>query len=228
MINLIKTRLNLYSKRYYSQFGEDIIINTIFNSKEPGFYIDVGAYHPIIFSNTYLLYKKGWCGINVDAMPGSMKIFNKKRKFDINIENPVFDIDTDITYYSFKEQAYNTIDINVVDYLNKIGINFVNKYELKTMKLENIIKNHKPELSEIDFLNIDAEGVDFNVLKSLNFDVYQPKLILIEIWHKDIEELFSTDIFKFLKNYNYFLYSKILNSVFFIREDFYKRRFKND
>ena len=69
----------------YSQNGEDLILNRFLENKEKGFFIDVGAHHPIRFSNTYLFYKKGWSGINIDAMPGSMTKFNKIRPKDINI-----------------------------------------------------------------------------------------------------------------------------------------------
>jgi len=76
--------LDNYSIKIYSQDGEDIILKEFFSGKEKGFYVDIGAHHPLRLSNTYLFYKKGWSGINIDAMPGSMKIFNKKRRRDIN------------------------------------------------------------------------------------------------------------------------------------------------
>lgn len=81
---------DLYFVRFhtksYSQEGEDLLLSRIFGDKKDGFYIDVGAHHPFRFSNTYLLYKRGWRGINIDAMPGSMKLFNRFRPRDINIE----------------------------------------------------------------------------------------------------------------------------------------------
>lgn len=81
---------NLYITRFatkcYSQEGEDLLLSRILGDKKDGFYVDVGAHHPFRFSNTYLLYKQGWRGINIDAMPGSMKLFNRFRPRDINIE----------------------------------------------------------------------------------------------------------------------------------------------
>lgn len=75
-----------YGNVSYSQNGEDILLEAIFYKQQKGFYVDVGAHHPIKYSNTFLLYKRGWRGINIDAMPGSMKTFAKYRKGDINIE----------------------------------------------------------------------------------------------------------------------------------------------
>lgn len=81
--NLYITRFHIKS---YSQEGEDMILHRIFERQCKGFYVDIGAHHPFRFSNTYLFYKRGWSGINIDAMPGSMNIFNKFRNRDINLE----------------------------------------------------------------------------------------------------------------------------------------------
>ena len=78
-----------YAKKSYSQEGEDLILQRFFEKQAVGFYVDVGAHHPRRYSNTYLFYKKGWSGINIDAMPNSMKRFDKYRPRDINIEKPI-------------------------------------------------------------------------------------------------------------------------------------------
>ena len=96
-----------YYHKSWSQEGEDLILARLFENNAKGFYVDVGAHHPKRFSNTYLFYKKGWTGINIDAMPGSMKSFNKLRKRDINIEKPVSDKKQILTYYAFNESALN-------------------------------------------------------------------------------------------------------------------------
>ncbi len=75
------------------------------NKKTTGFYVDVGAHHPLRFSNTYKFYKRGWHGINIDAMPGSMDLFNRLRHRDINLERAVSDSKQILTYYAFNEPA---------------------------------------------------------------------------------------------------------------------------
>jgi len=72
-----------YALKSYSQEGEDMILRRLFEKQLTGFYVDVGAHHPKRFSNTYFFYKQGWHGINIDAMPGSMKLFEKIRPRDI-------------------------------------------------------------------------------------------------------------------------------------------------
>lgn len=107
----IKEKLfNSYATQSYSQEGEDIILRRIFECKTNGFYIDVGAHHPKRFSNTYLFYKKGWNGINIDAMPGSMVLFRKLRSRDINIEAAITNEKREMSFFMFDEPALNTFD----------------------------------------------------------------------------------------------------------------------
>lgn len=75
-----------YKKWHYSQEGEDVILARMFEHQSSGFYVDIGAHHPRRFSNTRLLAEKGWRGINVDPLPGVMKLFRKDRPADINLE----------------------------------------------------------------------------------------------------------------------------------------------
>ena len=71
-------------------FGEDIFINTFFKNKKKGFYVDVGAYHPLDGNNKNLLYKKkNWNGINIDVNPFSIELFNCTRKDDLNFNTAI-------------------------------------------------------------------------------------------------------------------------------------------
>ncbi|HWR59941.1 MAG TPA: FkbM family methyltransferase, partial [Thermodesulfovibrionales bacterium] len=107
---ILRQRLSLSGFRTwsYSQEGEDLILRRIFSNITNGFYVDIGAHHPKRFSNTYLFYRQGWCGINIDAMPGSMKLFNKFRPRDINLEFAVANGNNKMTYYEFNLPALNS------------------------------------------------------------------------------------------------------------------------
>ena len=72
-------------RKSYSTFGEDKFISKFFKSKKKGFYVDVGCYHPIVGSNTQILFKKKWNGINIDVSSLSVELFKKARPKDINI-----------------------------------------------------------------------------------------------------------------------------------------------
>ena len=83
--NLYIRNLKFFFKKSQSQFGEDIKILELFSKSKKGTYLDLGCFHPIRQNNTYLLYKLGWNGINIDLNPLSIDLFNVARPNDINI-----------------------------------------------------------------------------------------------------------------------------------------------
>ena len=70
----------------YAHNGEDVLLNRVFADVANGFYVDIGAYDPVLFSNTYFFYLNGWNGINIEARPGSRAAFQKVRPRDTNLE----------------------------------------------------------------------------------------------------------------------------------------------
>ena len=183
-----------FSKKNYSIFGEDKFIERYFGNKPKGFYIDVGCYHPLDGNNTQLLYKKGWNGINLDINYYSIKLFNFLRKGDINIHSGISNKKNRLTMYYRKEiNMLNTLDEKIAK------MNFRNGYKKKNIQVNTLnyfISKYFKKLDMIDFMNIDVEGVELNVLKSLNFKIYKPKLICVEI--HNIKKMFDTN-YKYLK-----------------------------
>ncbi|MFA6797554.1 MAG: FkbM family methyltransferase [Candidatus Paceibacterota bacterium] len=213
----IKKNFNNFSRKSYSQFGEDLVLATFVNKKD-GFYIDVGAYHPFKFSNTYYYYKKGWSGINIDAKPGSMGIFNKKRKKDINIEVGISKNEENLDFYIFKESAYNTLSEKLANsYINQ-GIDFDKKVTIKTTKLSSVLDKYLPQDKKIDFISIDAEGFDMEVLESNDWNKYKPNYIVIEMHNANIEEIKESNIYKFLISKKYKLISIVYITLIFKHE----------
>lgn len=221
ILNEIKSIRNSYFLEFdnqsYSQEGEDMILNRIFEGKKKGFYIDVGAHHPKRFSNTYFFYKQGWRGINIDAMPNSMNLFNKIRPRDINLEIAISSESKKLIYYEFNEPALNSFSEELSN--NRDGLRdykIINKLEITTHRLDDILKNLQNEIpAEIDFLSIDVEGLDFEVLQSLNFNVYKPKVILIEVLSSNLDGITKHKIADYLKKFDYELFAKTMNTVFF-------------
>lgn len=216
------SRLGFFGQKTYSQSGEDIILQHLFCEKKSGFYVDVGSNHPMRLSNTYILYKKGFRGINIDATPGSMKLFRKIRPKDINLEIPISDKEMELPYYMFNDSALNTFDdswakdwINNSKYCNR-GIKLLKTEKLKTATLTEVLDKYLPKNTQIDCLSVDVEGFDISVLKSLNFFKYKPKIIIVELFIESFEEIFNEEIYKYLKNYNYNVFAKTYLNVFFI------------
>ena len=217
---------DVYAQKSYSQEGEDMILKRLFEKQINGFYIDVGAHHPRRFSNTYLFYKKGWSGINIDAMPNSMKRFNRLRPRDINIEKPISEKKQILTYYGFNEPALNGFSKELSEERNgKSGYFIEFTHDIETCTLEEILDKNLPKNQEIDFLSIDVEGLDFEVLKSNNFEKYRPKIILIEILNTSLNNIQKNKVSIYLKSIDYYVYAKSINTVVFI-DEFFLNSFK--
>lgn len=205
-----------YSCKSYSQEGEDLLLKRIFNSKKNGFYVDVGAHHPKRFSNTYLFYKMGWSGINIDPMPGSMRAFNQIRPKDINLELAISDKNETLTYYAFNEPALNGFCKELSEIRN--GLNeykIIFQKEIDTKKLSDILDSSLPKECKIDILSIDVEGLDFQVLRSNNWEKYLPTVILVEILGKTLQDIYFSDISTYLTEKGYELFAKTYNTVIF-------------
>ncbi|GAG67705.1 unnamed protein product [marine sediment metagenome] len=208
----------------YSQSGEDMILDTIFCNIKTGIYVDVGANDPFIASNTHYFYKKGWHGVNVDALPGSMKYFNKVRPHDINIEAAISNNDTELTYYMFSSSSYNTFLDKKIERLKTIT-QLIGEKRIKTIMLAEIFDSLK--MQDIDFMSVDVEGMDFNVLKSNNWNKYRPKVVITEYFSKDIDLLSKDDMYHFLIDAGYRFLCNSPTNAFYIENDFFNERFGN-
>jgi len=205
-----------YRNNSYSQEGEDLIIDKLLGYKKNGFYIDIGAHHPMKYSNTFIFYKRGWNGINIDAMPKSMNEFNKIRKRDINIEVAISDNEDKNFFYIFNEPAFNTLNKKEAFLKDNKNVDkIIETIEVKTEKLETIL-NQCLVNQEIDFMSVDTEGNDLNVLKSNNWEKYRPQLIMVEdLKFKNIEEYNQSEIYNYMKSLNYSIVAKTINTVFY-------------
>jgi len=204
----------------YSQEGEDMILRNIFEGQKKGFYVDVGAHHPKRFSNTYLFYKMGWSGINIDAMPGSMKAFDKIRSRDINLEVAVSDKKETLTYYVFDEPALNGFSEEISEERIKRGNHrVVDEVRLETSTLEEILDNYLPQGLEIDFLSVDVEGFDLRVLRSNNWQKYRPRFVLVESLEFELEKMDEDNVYRYLKGEGYSLYAKAVTTLVFKRNE---------
>ena len=187
-------------KKSYSQFGEDLVIDNFF-SNFVGTYVDIGCYHPIKYSNTALLHKKGWAGINIDLNETSIDFFNACRKNDINITACLSDKIEDVEIYmDSKFSALNSMNPD-----NEKIFGF-KKYKIKvqTKLFHQLVKNN------FDFLNIDCEGNDLKILRTIDLKKFTPKIINIEV-SKDNEK----EIYEYLNFYGYNVYAiKSLSHIF--------------
>ena len=169
-------------KKSYSQFGEDLVINNFFRGYV-GRYVDIGCYHPIKYSNTALLNKRGWKGVNIDLNQYSIDLFNACRKDDSNIVACLSDkVEENIIYLDSKFSALNSVN---EDNSKNFKFKSLEKINVKTKVFPEIIKNN------FDFLNIDCEGNDYKILKTIDLKKYTPKMIVIEVSSNNKENTYN-------------------------------------
>lgn len=206
-----------YRQECYSQEGEDLILARLFKDKIDGFYVDVGAHHPIRFSNTYLLYLKGWRGINVDATPNSMREFEDIRPRDINIECLVSSKEDVAKLYLLNEPALNTPSLQLARQRTDLCDHYkiTHEVDLPSRRLDSILNEHLPPGQQIDVLNVDVEGSDLDVLRSNDWTRYRPTYVLVELLNiPDVAD--NTDcITEQLVGLNYMKVAQCFNTAFF-------------
>ena len=210
---------NIYIRNYQfyfngSQFGEDEKILKLFKKKYKGSYIDLGCFHPTRSNNTFKMYKKGWRGINIDLNQLTIDLFNFARPKDINICSA-------ISNKKIKKKLYldskNTLNLNHKKWLSrhfKIKNKDFKIKNVKTKKLEDFL--HKYNFYKTDFMNIDIEGHELEVLKSLDFKKFDIKVICIEILNYDnFTNNRKRKLISFLRKNKYVLVGKsTINYIF--------------
>ncbi len=202
----------------YSQEGEDLVLARILGSLNitTGFFVDIGAHHPVRFSNTYYFYRRGWRGINVDALPGTKKLFERMRSRDITIECGVGIQQGLLKYFAFNESALNTFSEQEANKKNLHPYHIIETLQIPVVTLKKILDDYLPRGMQIDFMSIDVEGFDHEVISSNDWNLYRPRVILIELLNTGIENLGSHPTAQMLRINNYRVFAKTYNTYFFV------------
>lgn len=209
----------------YSQEGEDLILSRLFDAQASGFFVDVGAHHPQRFSNTFLFYQRGWRGINIDAMPSSMAPFRRARPRDINLEIPVFKERKRLRYYEFNEPALNGFSGELSAFRSGLApYHVVRTVELEGRPLAELLAEHLPPGQPIDFLTVDVEGLDLEVLESNDWSRFRPKVVLVEALGGSLETLPSHPVCELMQRHGYQVFAKALHTVFFLSNEYLQER----
>jgi FkbM family methyltransferase len=188
----------------HSQFGEDMVLRYLTQDKKTGFYVDVGAHHPFYYSNTFHFYSKGWRGLNIDAIPGSMRAFKRLRPKDINVESCVGTKTGDVEFFIFNAPALNTTDAKLARIIqDEERAKLLRKERVHVLPLAQILEEHLPKGQKIDFLSIDVEGSDEDVLKSNDWNKFVPNHVVVECHGLNINNLNAAGSIQFLTQRGY-------------------------
>src|SRR5262245_9575938 len=168
----------------FSSAGEDMILRHLIGpEKQDGFYVDVGAFDPVSFSNTYFFYLQGWRGINIDARPGSRGEFEKVRPRDINVEVGISTSAGEMTYYVVgKHSSMNSFSREFLDHIGMLG-EVKREIPVQVLPLAQVLERHLPAGQTIDFMNVDVEGHDLEALQSNDWERFRPRFLVVEDMH---------------------------------------------
>lgn len=213
--------LGAFAKVSLSQSSEDIIIEIILKNakRKNGFFVDVGCNHPIEYNNTYLLYLKGWRGINIDGNGSLIKLYNKFRKEDLSLHQLVSNKEEEVVFNLSYKDKISTIDSDHMSSLGKDKFPDRLKIKMTTKTLNNILLENYNNQKDIDLLCIDVENHDFEVLSSIDLDKYKPYLIVIEMLDFSISKAQENQVYKLLTDKGYTLKHFVLSNGFFIRNE---------
>lgn len=207
----------LFKKSSYAQSGEDIIINFLLDmmsDKSARSYLDIGANHPFHLSNTALLYHNGGHGVLVEPDPYFAKLLRKKRPRDLVIESGVhFSGEKTADFYVMDSPTLNTFSKEEMLRYVAMGHKLTNTIKVSLLDINSILKS----AGELDFLNIDIEGLDFAVLQMINWKKYRPKCVCVETiaYENDKEPEKLEGVIRIMLDNDYFLYADtFINSIF--------------
>ena len=215
----------IYSpKKSYSFGGCDLLIDYIFKSKKKGFYLDVGCQHPVSNNNTYLLYKRGWSGINIDLDPKNIRLFNLERPNEINICKCVSSNNSKKDLFFFHPGSpINSLEKKTI----KNKSNFSLK-KIKTFTLNSILEDQK--IRHIDYFNLDVEGHEIDILKNFDIKYYKPKVISVEFIdyqmkklefkNNNINRVLQSDLYKYFITNDYHFVNWSHADLIFVHQDF--------
>ena len=162
-----------------SIYAEDVLIERLLHPGRDGIYVDVGANHPIDGSNTYRLYLKGWRGLTLDPNPAFTQAFRTLRPRDTHLTVGVSQEPGILSYFEFESDNFNTLSRQRADDLVAEGNRIVRETQVRTERLRDIVERELRG-APIDLLNVDVEGFDLDVLRSLDLDVHRPSVMIVE------------------------------------------------
>lgn len=194
----------------YSSFGEDRLILKFLAKQPAGFYVDVGAHMPKDYSNTYALYQRGWRGIAIDPDPAAIDAFRLERAEDIALQLAVGTKPGKVTLHLFSDRSMNTVDDELfAKTLQNPRKRHQGDIVVERQTLAAILSQHVPIGRSVDFLNVDCEGADLDVLRSNDWARFHPRLIAVEDLDLDLERVVESRIFRFLRPLGYRLVSHL-------------------
>lgn len=205
-----------FSKAVYSHWGEDSIIEYTLGAISNGRYLDIGCYHPALYSNTMKLYDKGWSGVNIDPNPYMIEQYATFRPRDISLNVAVGAARGTVEFFKFHDWASsNTGSRQFAEAIAEgSGISMPEATIVEVMPLLEIMETYFGGKAP-DFMNIDVEEMDIDVLRSNDWGRYRPSLVAVEDLHFSFDSPEASGIYQFMIATGYEMFSRCIYTSFF-------------
>jgi FkbM family methyltransferase len=179
-----------------SQLGQDLFVLFSTNFKNQGYFVEFGATDGKSLSNTYLLEKKfGWNGILAEPGLNWIKRLKKNRNVEIDARCVYSRTGESVMFREVKKGEFSTItDFANSDHHSKKRINSI-EYHVETISLEDLLDLHNAP-REIDYISIDTEGSEYEIIKGFDFNSYEVQIFTIEHNYGENRELINTIMLK--------------------------------
>jgi FkbM family methyltransferase len=185
----------------FSKSGDDIQLMKMINNYTPGAYVDIGSWHPIKSSNSYYFHLRNWKGICIDPNPQLKSLYDKLRPNDIFINAAVGTSKAPLNYYMIDGSSMNSFSYEFI-LKNNLKSRIVGKKEMPFFSLKEILDKNLDKNDRLDFFDVDVEGYDLDVLKSNDWNIYRPKVVVVES-DSSIKKDLQSDIVKYLELQEY-------------------------
>jgi hypothetical protein len=198
---IFELKVKIWPKKYFGQTAEDAILMR-YLPETKGFYVDIGAGHPVIGSNTFALYLRGYVGVCVDPIHTNARLFKSFRPRDQFYNVLIGPREEVIDFWQFEPYEYSTADKVVAEKVKLYdGVRLLDYSKIDVKPLSSII----PNVSQLEaqLMSIDVEGFDLKVLESNDWTKFHPRVICVEELNENLNENFSSVIGMFLKDKNY-------------------------
>lgn len=190
----------IHYKVTYAQNREDLVLEQILRTVAVGFYVDVGANHPVTDSVTRLFYDKGWCGINVEPQEHLIQELRAQRPRDINLQVGVSSQPGTMRLFTHACDGLSTFSAELREmYLAQGAAKYLER-SVEVMTLTEILRKHRPA-GDIHFMKLDVEGLELEVLLGGNWFQFRPWVLCLE---RGINQPRTTAINAFLSAWSYF------------------------
>ncbi len=222
--NADSNKVNPHTSKSYSQCGEDLIVQYIFKLRgiQKPSYIDIGANSPFYLSNTALFYEIGCRGINIEANPGLIEDFKQSRPEDINLNIGVSDKEEELEFYIMKDNTLSTFSKEECDFMLSNGKPLAEVKKIKLNTISNILLEYSDNKFP-DFMSLDVEGMDFDILRSIDFNNSVPRVICVEAadYSPTGSGARKDELIQFLVSKGYYEYANTNLNAIMVRKDFW-------